>query len=56
MVAEENERKQIEKYKLEQNELFTKFNQIYENNIGKKVRIKIYFDKLNNLYIINSKA
>ena len=44
MIAEEDERKQNEKekYEYEQNELSSKFNEIYEKNIGEKVCIKSY--------------
>ena len=44
MIAEEYERKQKEKekYEYEQNELSSKFNKIYEKNIGSKVCIKSY--------------
>ena len=39
MITEEDERKQKEKekYEYEQNELSSRFNKIYEKNIGSKV-------------------
>ena len=45
MIADEDERKQKEKekYEYEQNELYSKFNKIYEKNIGSKVCINVIF-------------